>query len=64
MATTANIHAPLGAATILRVADGISHAFEAVAEWNTARKTRKLLSQLSDAQLEDIGLAREDIAKI
>ncbi|WP_170363945.1 DUF1127 domain-containing protein [Ruegeria arenilitoris] len=64
MATTANIHAPLGAATILRVVDGISHAFEAVAEWNTTRKTRKLLSQLSDAQLEDIGLVREDIAKI
>ncbi|UWR07203.1 MULTISPECIES: DUF1127 domain-containing protein [Ruegeria] len=64
MATTANIHAPLGAATILRVVDGISHAFEAAAEWNTSRKTRKLLSQLSDAQLEDIGLVREDIAKI
>ena len=64
MATTANIHAPLGAATILRVVDGISHAFEPAAEWNTSRKTRKLLSQLSDAQLEDIGLVREDIAKI
>lgn len=64
MATTANIHAPLGAATILHVVDGMSHAFEAVVEWNTSRKTRKLLSQLSDAQLDDIGLTREDIAKI
>ncbi|MBO9446081.1 DUF1127 domain-containing protein [Ruegeria sp. R14_0] len=64
MATTANIHAPLGAATILHVVDAFSNAFEAVVEWNESRKTRKLLSQLSDTQLEDIGLVREDIAKL
>ena len=64
MATTANIHAPLGAATILHVVDAVIRVYDSVVEWNTARKTRKLLSQLSDAQLDDIGLTREDIAKI
>ncbi|MCG7520393.1 DUF1127 domain-containing protein [Ruegeria sp. Ofav3-42] len=64
MATTANIHAPLGAATILHVVDAISNFFGAVAEWNETRKTRNLLSELSDAQLDDIGLVRADIAKI
>ncbi|EEX09035.1 conserved domain protein [Ruegeria lacuscaerulensis ITI-1157] len=64
MATTANIHAPLGAATVLHVVDAFIRVYDSVVEWNTARKTRKLLSQLSDAQLDDIGLTREDIAKI
>ena len=64
MATTANIHAPLGAATILHVVDAFSHAYETVVEWNERRKTRVLLSELSDAQLEDIGLVRADIAKL
>ncbi|NOD65038.1 MULTISPECIES: DUF1127 domain-containing protein [unclassified Ruegeria] len=64
MATTANIHAPLGAATILHVADAFSNVVKSVAKWNDARKTRNLLSELSDAQLEDIGLTRESIANI
>lgn len=64
MATTANIHAPLGAATILHAVDAFIRVYDSVVEWNTARKTRKLLSRLSDAQLDDIGLTREDIAKI
>ena len=32
--------------------------------WNDARKTRKALSQLSDHQLDDIGLIRGDIDQI
>ncbi|MCX8954505.1 MULTISPECIES: DUF1127 domain-containing protein [unclassified Ruegeria] len=64
MATTANIHAPLGAATILHVADVFINAFDNVVAWNEARKTRNLLSELSDTQLDDIGLSRADIAKI
>ncbi|SHE31546.1 protein of unknown function [Ruegeria intermedia] len=64
MATTANIHAPLGAATILRVVDAFIRVYDSVVEWNTSRKTRKLLSRLSDEQLDDIGLTRADIAKI
>lgn len=64
MATTANIHAPLGAATILHVADAFTNFFSNAAEWNMARKTRKALSVLSDAQLDDIGLCRADIADL
>ncbi|NVO55904.1 DUF1127 domain-containing protein [Rhodobacteraceae bacterium B1Z28] len=64
MATTANIHAPLGAATILHVVDAIITAFDNVVEWNGSRKTRNILSGLTDAQLEDIGLNRRDIANM
>ncbi len=64
MATTANIHAPLGAATILHVVDAFSNVLDSVSKWNEARKTRNLLSELTDAQLEDIGLTRESITQI
>lgn len=33
----------------------------AIGEWNDARATRKALSQLSDRELDDIGLCRGDI---
>ncbi|WP_170760968.1 DUF1127 domain-containing protein [Ruegeria lacuscaerulensis] len=64
MATTANIHAPLGAATILHVVDAFFGTYEKAVAWNDSRKTRKALSVLSDAQLEDIGLCRADIKNI
>lgn len=35
-----------------------------VAAWNDARLTRKALSQLSDRELDDIGLVRGDIDRI
>ncbi|SMO71447.1 DUF1127 domain-containing protein [Ruegeria faecimaris] len=64
MATTANIHAPLGAATILHVVDAFFGAFEKAADWNESRKTRNALSALSDEQLDDIGLCRADITTL
>lgn len=36
----------------------------AVADWNDARRTRKVLSQLSSHELDDIGLSRGDIDSI
>ena len=36
----------------------------AIATWNDSRKTRKALSNLSDRELEDIGLSRADIDTI
>lgn len=36
----------------------------AIAEWNDARRTRKVLSQLSSHELDDIGLTRGDIDAI
>lgn len=32
--------------------------------WNAARKTKDLLSRLTDRELDDIGLVRGDIARI
>ncbi len=60
----AKTHAPLGAVTILHVVDAIISVFNSVVEWNNARKTRKILSQLTDAQLEDIGLKRATVETI
>eukprot|EP00581_Thalassiosira_minuscula_P036744 CAMPEP_0184472546 /NCGR_PEP_ID=MMETSP0740-20130409/113134_1 /TAXON_ID=385413 /ORGANISM="Thalassiosira miniscula, Strain CCMP1093" /LENGTH=57 /DNA_ID=CAMNT_0026849225 /DNA_START=33 /DNA_END=203 /DNA_ORIENTATION=+ len=56
--TTANIYAPLGAVTVLRVVDVLINVKTALVEWNETRETRKALAQLSDAQLEDIGMNR------
>ncbi|HCE72508.1 DUF1127 domain-containing protein [Ruegeria pomeroyi] len=64
MAYTTSTTAPLGAVTVLRVVDFFYSAKEAVASWNDSRRTRKALSVLTDAQLDDIGLSRADIAKI
>jgi uncharacterized protein YjiS (DUF1127 family) len=32
-----------------------------LADWNDLRKTRKVLSSLSNAELDDIGLSRADV---
>ena len=62
--TTANLHAPLGAVSVLRLVDGIMNFKTNMVEWNESRQTRKALSQLSAAQLEDIGVTRADIDKL
>ncbi|UWS79614.1 DUF1127 domain-containing protein [Phaeobacter sp. G2] len=62
--TTANLHAPLGAVSVLRLVDGIMNFKTNLVEWNESRQTRKALSQLSPAQLEDIGVTRADIDKL
>lgn len=64
MATIAKTHAPLGAATILHVVDAFYGTYDKAIAWNESRKTRKALSELSDAQLEDIGLCRVDIRNV
>lgn len=38
--------------------------FSAIATWNDQRATRKVLSSLTDRELDDIGLKRSDIAKL
>lgn len=49
-------------------ADQIRHRvatlFGTIADWNDARRTRKVLSQLSSHELDDIGLTRGDIDAI
>ncbi|WP_083096788.1 DUF1127 domain-containing protein [Pseudophaeobacter leonis] len=62
--TTANLHAPLGAVSVLRLVDGIFNLKANLAVWNDSRKTQNALRQLSAAQLDDIGISYADIAKL
>lgn len=39
----------------------VNSALGALADWNDLRKTRKVLSSLSNAELDDIGLSRADV---
>jgi len=60
MAVTVNtrsmaVSPSLGLSKILRA------AFSTLADWNDARVTRKALSQLTDRELDDIGLSRGNI---
>ena len=54
---TANTAAPSFGGIFARVVGTVS-------AWNDARATRKVLSQLSDRALQDIGLTRRDVARI
>lgn len=42
----------------------VTRFLAAIAAWNDARVTRNELSQLSDRELDDIGLTRADIDKV
>lgn len=59
MAAIASTHAQ---ATGLRHA--IARMIDAVRTWNDVRATRAALSQLTDRELEDIGLCRGDIKHV
>lgn len=52
--------APLGAIIAFRVVNSILNFKEAVAARNEMRITRKQLLNLSEEQLDDIGLTRSD----
>ncbi|WP_242494371.1 DUF1127 domain-containing protein [Loktanella sp. IMCC34160] len=47
-----------------RAIAGLYNAAETLRAWNDARVTRKALSQLSNRELDDIGLCRGDIEDI
>lgn len=42
----------------------IAHMIETVRAWNDIRRTRAALSQLTDRELEDIGLSRGDLRHV
>lgn len=42
----------------------LSNLIGAISAWNDARLTRKALAQLSDRELNDIGLERGDIDRM
>ncbi|MCJ7872991.1 DUF1127 domain-containing protein [Phaeobacter sp. J2-8] len=47
-----------------RIGRSVSIMINRIQEWKDARATRTLLSSLSDAELNDIGLSRADIDRI
>ncbi|UWQ91415.1 DUF1127 domain-containing protein [Aliisedimentitalea scapharcae] len=59
--TLAQTQAPVGAVATLRVVDSLMNVKNSVVAWNQARVTRKILSRLSEHQLNDIGLTRGDL---
>ncbi|SCZ72456.1 DUF1127 domain-containing protein [Epibacterium ulvae] len=61
MAYIAQHTAPFGAVNEIRSVSFFSSLVQAVVSWNDARKTRNALSELTKAQLEDIGLTEYHI---
>ncbi len=61
MANASNVIAPAGSVAVLRAVDFFFNLRIKLVDWNEARLTRKALSELTNAQLEDIGLSRADI---
>lgn len=53
---------PLGAVTAFRVVTFAERAWEQFVAWRRAQATERVLNELSDAVLADIGLHRDDIA--
>ncbi len=47
-----------------RIGQIVASAFVALRAWNDARNARNALMQLSDRELDDIGLCRGDIERI
>nr|WP_306755430.1 DUF1127 domain-containing protein [Paracoccus sp. M09] len=46
------------------VGNVVANLFSMLSAWNDARLTRRELNNLSDRELNDIGLARGDIGRI
>lgn len=55
---------PLGAVSIFRATSFLETAVRALHTWQRVRSTRAALANLSDAQLSDIGITRNDIGQV
>ena len=53
---------PFGTLTAQFIASGIRSLRARISRWLEVRRTVRILSQLQDAQLSDLGLTRGDIA--
>ena len=47
-----------------RIRSAFSMLTASIVDWNQKRMTRKALEQLSDRELDDIGMSRADIARL
>lgn len=52
---------PLGAVTIHRAVSVVGTLYGRIARWSELRRTVRLLSELDNEQLDDLGLTRGDI---
>ena len=64
MAAITSRPAPMGAISVFRMVQSVSHAATAFQIWNAGRITRRALNKLSNRELDDIGLCRGDIELI
>ncbi|WP_323765638.1 DUF1127 domain-containing protein [Marinovum sp.] len=65
MAVSEQSHAHIAIAGVAeRIGRVIIAMISAVQEWNDARQTRTMLSKLTAAELDDIGLTRADIDRV
>lgn len=65
MATFDTNRTSFGSTTVAaRISSLLHTAIETVSSWNDARMTNKVLSSLSNRELEDIGLTRADIDRV
>lgn len=55
---------PFGAITLHKVVRAADSQLAALRDWNDLRRTRKALSSLSDRELADIGMIRNDIESL
>ena len=55
---------PLGAITVLRLANATETVIAEFVSWNARRRTHIALSSLSDHLLSDIGLSRGNLRNI
>ena len=55
---------PLGAITVLRLANAAETVIAAFVSWNARRRTHIALASLSDHLLTDIGLSRGNLRNI
>lgn len=53
---------PFGAVAGLREASLVQTLYASFTAWKAKRETRKMLLELTDRELDDIGLQRSDIA--
>ena len=61
MAATDTRVATVAYAPVTALTGIFSNALAALAAWNESRATRSALSQLTDRELDDIGLSRSEI---
>jgi uncharacterized protein YjiS (DUF1127 family) len=55
---------PLGSVTIYHIVDGIDQVLATIRRSLSARRTAAVLSKLTDAQLEDIGVRRGEVRRV